>query len=282
MAYVTTREMLLEAQKNHYAIGSFNIENMEMAQAVVAAAEKTRAPVMLATTSSTARYAPPSVFYGIVRALADAASVPVALHLDHGDSEESVLSALKAGYSSVMIDASKLLYDDNAATVRRVVAAAKPYGVPVEAELGKVGGKEDEHEVKDPGYTDPSEAARYVDETGIDSLAVAIGTAHGVYKAEPKLDVERLSAIRKVVSVPLVLHGSSGLSDAAVRECVARGICKVNFATELRQAFTGELRRALAENPDGFDPKPFIKRAREAVTELVAGRIAVCGSANRV
>ncbi len=282
MPYVTTREMLLDAQKNHYAVGSFNIENMEMAQAIVAAAEKARAPVMLATTSSTARYAPPGVFYAIVRALADAASVPVALHLDHGDGEASVLSALKAGYSSVMIDASKLPYEDNAATVRRVVAAARPYGVPVEAELGKVGGKEDDHEVKDPGYTDPSEAARYVDETGVDSLAVAIGTAHGVYKAEPRLDVERLSAIRKAVTAPLVLHGSSGLSDAAVRECVARGICKVNFATELRQAFTGELRRALAENPDGFDPKPFIKRAREAVAELVANRIAVCGSAGRV
>jgi tagatose 1,6-diphosphate aldolase GatY/KbaY len=162
------------------------------------------------------------------------------------------------------------------------VAAAGPYNVPVEAELGKVGGKEDEHEVRDPGYTDPEEARQYAEATGIDSLAIAIGTAHGVYKVEPRLDVERLSAIRKVVSIPLVLHGSSGLSDEAVRECVARGICKVNFATELRQAFTGAMRAAMADKPDGFDPKLFLKPAREAVMALVAERIAVCGSGNKV
>jgi tagatose 1,6-diphosphate aldolase GatY/KbaY len=280
MPYVTTREMLLEARKNGYAIGAFNIENMEMAQAVVSAAEKLRSPVMLATTPSTARFAPPAVFHAIALALAEASSVPVALHLDHGD-EAAVRQALAAGYSSVMIDASKLPYGENVAAVRRVVAAARSCGVPVEAELGKVGGKEDDHEVKDAGYTDPDEAARYVEETGVDSLAVAIGTAHGVYKAEPRLDVDRLSAIRRVVSVPLVLHGSSGLSDSAVRECVGRGICKVNFATELRQAFTGGLRGALAGDAEGFDPKPFLKQAREAVAALVAERIAVCGSNDR-
>lgn len=278
MPYVTTREMLLDAQKGRYAVGAFNIENMEMAQAIIAAAEKLRAPVMLATTSSTAKYAPAKVFQAIVRTLADIATVPVALHLDHGDSAESAQAALAAGYSSVMIDASKLPFEENIAVVRRVVASARAYNVPVEAELGKVGGKEDEHEVNDPGYTDPAEAAEYVAATGIDSLAVAIGTAHGVYKVEPRLDVDRLSAIRKVVSIPLVLHGSSGLSDDAVRECVSRGICKVNFATELRQAFTGGLRKALAEKPDGYDPKMFLKPAREAVEALVSERIRVCGS----
>lgn len=281
MPYVTTLEMLKNAQTGRYAVGAFNIENMEMAQAVVAAAEKMKAPVMLATTSSTAKFAPATVFYAIVRVLADAATVPVALHLDHGDSLEACENALKSKYSSVMIDASKLGFDENIATARRVVAAAKPYNVPVEAELGKVGGKEDEHEVKDPGYTDPEEARVYVEATGIDSLAVAIGTAHGIYKVEPKLDVDRLTAVRKVVSIPLVLHGSSGLSDDAVRECVERGICKVNFATELRQAFTGGLRLSLAANPDGFDPKLFLKPAREAVMSLVCERITVCGSANR-
>jgi tagatose 1,6-diphosphate aldolase GatY/KbaY len=281
MPYVTTREMLLNAQAGKYAVGAFNIENMEMAQAVIAAAEKMHAPVMLATTSSTARYAPPAVFYAIVRVLADAATVPVALHLDHGDSPESAQAALDNGYSSVMIDASKLAFDDNIATVRRVVAAARPFNVPVEAELGKVGGKEDEHEEKDPGYTDPEQARIYVEATGIDSLAVAIGTAHGVYKVAPRLDVDRLTAIRQVVSIPLVLHGSSGLSDEAVRECVARGICKVNFATELRQAFTGGLRAALAANLDGFDPKLFLKPAREAVQALVSERIIVCGTNNK-
>ena len=281
MPYVNTREMLLQAQARHYAVGSFNIENMEMAQAVVAAAEKMKSPVILATTPSTARYAPPSIFHAIVRALAGEAAVPVALHLDHGDSIESLEAALKNGYSSVMIDASKLDFESNITMVRRAVAAAKVYDVPVEAELGKVGGKEDDSEVRDPGYTDPDQAKAYVKATGIDSLAVAIGTAHGIYSVTPKLDVERLTAIRKVVAIPLVLHGSSGLSNEAVRECISRGICKVNFATELRQAFTSGIRNALAAKPEGFDPKLFLKPAREAVAFIVSERIIVCGSNNR-
>jgi tagatose 1,6-diphosphate aldolase GatY/KbaY len=203
------------------------------------------------------------------------------MHLDHGDSFETLENCLKAGYSSVMIDGSKLGFEENIALARRCVAAAKLFGVPVEAELGKVGGKEDEHEEKDPGYTDPGQAKVYVEATGIDSLAVAIGTAHGVYKDEPNLDVDRLSAIRKVVGIPLVLHGSSGLSDDAVRECIARGICKVNFATELRQAFTAGMRAALLEKPDGFDPKLFLKPARDSVVAQVCERIAVMGSSNK-
>lgn len=281
MPYVTTREMLLQAQAGGFAVGSFNIENMEMAQAVVEAAERAKSPAILATTASTARYAPPAVFYAIARALADVSPVPIALHLDHGDSPESAEAALACGYSSVMMDGSKLPFAENAAVVRRVVAAAKRRGVPVEAELGKVGGKEDDLEAGDPGCTDSDEAAEFAMETGIDSLAVAIGTAHGVYKSAPKLDVEWLSAIRKAVSIPLVLHGSSGLSDEAVRECVSRGICKVNFATELRQAFTAGIRKALAEKPEGFDPKLFLKPAREAVAALVAERIAVLGSCGK-
>lgn len=282
MPLVTTREMLLDAQRRRYAVGAFNIENMEMAQAVVTAAEKLRAPVLLATTSSTARFAPPAVFFAIAKALADAAAVPVALHLDHGDSPETVEAALAAGYTSVMMDGSNLSLDGNMAVVRRVVAAARPLGVPVEAELGKVGGKEDGHEASGgPGYTDPDEAEAFVAATGIDSLAVAIGTAHGVYKEAPKLDVGRLVAIRGRVSVPLVLHGASGLSDDAVRACVSEGICKVNYATELRQAFTTAVRHALADKPEGFDPKFFLKPAREAVAAAVASRILVCGSNGR-
>ncbi len=281
MPYVNTKEMLLQAQAGGYAVGSFNIENMEMAQAVVAAAEAERSPVILATTSSTAKYAPPAVFHAIVRTLASAATVPVALHLDHGSGYDAVADALTAGYSTVMIDASKLPFDENVALTARCVAGARGYGVPVEAELGKVGGKEDDHNVDDPGYTDPDEACAFAAATGIDSLAVAIGTAHGVYKAEPRLDLERLSAIRAVVDVPLVLHGTSGVPDDAVRECVRRGMCKVNYATELRQVFTAALRVALAADATGFDPKPFLKPAREAVTALVRHHMAMLGSTGR-
>ena len=180
-----------------------------------------------------------------------------------------------------MIDASKLPFEENVALTARCVAAARGYGVPVEAELGKVGGKEDDHNVDDPGYTDPDEARAFAAVTGIDSLAVAIGTAHGVYKAEPRLDLDRLSAIRAVVDVPLVLHGTSGVPDDAVRECVRRGICKVNYATELRQVFTAALRVALAADAAGFDPKPFFKPAREAVTALVRHHMAMLGSSGR-
>ena len=282
MPFVTTKAMLHEAQQGRYAVGAFNVENMEMAQAVIWAAEKLKAPVILQTSVSTAKYSGFELICAIVRTLAEQATVPVALHLDHGDKMESVERALKCGYTSVMIDSSKLPFAENLAAARAVVLAARPFGIPVEAELGKVGGKEDDHEAHgDPHYTDPDEAVRFVLNSGIDSLAVAIGTAHGIYKDEPRLDVERLSEIKKVVLIPLVLHGSSGLTDDAVRECVARGICKVNFATELRQAFTDKLREVFNAKPDDFDPKIFLKPAREAVAALVAARIIVCGSDNK-
>ncbi len=277
MPYCSTKDMLLQAQRGRYAVGAFNVENMEMAQAVVWAAERLRAPVILQTSVSTAKFTGYELIGAIVRTLAQQATVPMALHLDHGDKLESLERALRSGFNSVMIDSSKLPFEQNMAAARAAVAAAAPYGVPVEAELGKVGGKEDDVEAHGaPQYTDPDEAARFA-QSGIDALAVAIGTAHGVYCAEPCLDVERLSAVARVVSLPLVLHGSSGLTDDAVRECVARGICKVNFATELRQAFSGTLRQAFADHPDDFDPKVFLKPARQAVEEQVAQRILVCG-----
>ena len=240
--YVTTKEMLRAAQAGKYAIGAFNCENMEMAMAIVAAAEAQRAPVMLQTTPSTVSYAGLDMFYANVRALADRASVPVALHLDHGSSYELAINAIAKGYSSVMIDGSHESFEDNIAVSRRVVEQAKAKDIPVEAELGKVGGKEDDLDGgSGNGYTDPADAVEFVKATGVDSLAVAIGTAHGVYVGTPVLDVARLAEIRKAleangVSIPLVLHGASGLTDESVRECIAEGICKVNFATELRQA----------------------------------------------
>ena len=277
MPYVPSFEILRQAQIGHYAVGAFNAENMEMAQAIVAAAERMRAPVLIQTSLSTARYTGYPVIQAIVRTLAEQASVPVALHLDHAESLDAIRQALAAGFSTVMIDCSKLAFEENIAVTQQAVALAHAVGIPVEGELGKVGGKEDDHESEGDAYTDPEEARDFVARTGVDSLAVGIGTAHGVYQTTPKLDVERLSAVRQQVDVPLVLHGASGLSDDAVRECIRRGICKVNFATELRQAFTGALRQAAADKPNEFDPKALLKPAREAVLELVAGRIAVCG-----
>ena len=242
MALVTSRQMLLDAQKGQYAVGAFNVENMEMVMAVIAAAEELHAPVMLQTTPSTVSYAGLDLYLANCRAVAEKASVPVAMHLDHGNSFALAMQALRTGYTSIMIDGSHQVFEENIVLTRRVVEACAPSGIPVEAELGKVGGKEDDLDGGNGGYTDPMEAKEFVERTGVSSLAVAIGTAHGVYKGEPKLDLDRLAEIRKVVSIPLVLHGASGLSEEAVVESIKRGICKVNFATERRIAYV-RLRR---------------------------------------
>ena len=281
MALVTTKEMLLDAQKNGYAVGAFNVENMEMVQAVIAAAEELRSPVIMQTTSSTLKYAGPEYYYANVAAAAKKASVPVAIHLDHGNGFDIVVKCFREGYTSIMIDGSHSVLEENIAITKQVVDICHSGNVPVEAELGKVGGKEDDLDGGNGGYTDPQEAVRFVEETGVDFLAVAIGTAHGVYKGVPKLDVDRLSQIREVVSVPLVLHGTSGVPDEAVKECIRRGICKVNYATDLRIAFTEGVKEVLTANPETIDPKKYQAVGREKVKEYVMGRIKVVGSEGR-
>ncbi len=279
---LVARNLLLDAQKGGYAVGAFNVENMEMVQAVVAAAEEMRAPVILQTTPSTIKYADLDYFYANVKTAAEKASVPVSIHLDHGNSFELAMRALRAGYTSIMIDGSQKSFEENISVTKAVVDACHPSGIPVEAELGKVGGKEDDLNGGEGNpYTDPQEAKIFVEATGVDSLAVAIGTAHGVYKGIPKLDVERLSDIRKVVSVPLVLHGTSGVPDDAVRDCIARGICKVNYATDLRIAFSRGVNTVLKEHPDTIDPKKYNAQGREEVKQYVMNKIKACGSANK-
>lgn len=278
MPLVTSKEMMAKADKEGYAIGAFNVENMEMVMAVIKACEESNAPAILQTTPSTVKYAGLDMYYANVAAAAARARVPIALHLDHGNSFELAMQALRTGYTSIMIDGSKLEFEDNIALSKRVADACRPSDIPVEAELGKVGGKEDDMSCDDPGYTDPDDAVRFVDETGVTSLAVAIGTAHGIYKGEPKLDVERLSAIRKVVSIPLVLHGASGVPDEAVKDCIRRGISKVNFATELRIAFSNGIKEYMKGDPDVFDPKKYCVVGMKNVTELVKEKILVCGS----
>lgn len=281
MPFVTSEQMLLDAQQGGYAVGAFNVENMEMVKAVIAAAEELNAPVMLQTTPSTVTYGTLETYFAIVAAEAKKASVPVCLHLDHGSSFELAVQAIKAGYTSVMIDGSHEDFEHNIAVSKRVVDVAKACGIPVEAELGKVGGKEDDLTVDADTNTDPMEAKEFVERTGVSSLAIAIGTAHGFYAGTPILDKERVSEIRKVVSIPLVLHGASGLSDDDVRECVQRGMCKVNFATELRVAYTEAGKKLLAEKPDTFDPKKLGIVGMEAVKELVKERMKVCGCDNK-
>ena len=260
MPLVTSGEMLSKAQEGGYAVGAFNAENMEMVKAIIQAAEELKAPVMIQTTPSTIKYGTVETYAAIVAAEAAKASVPVCLHLDHGS-----------------IDGSKLDFEGNIAETKRVADVANALNIPCEAELGKVGGKEDDLEAEADTNTDPQEAREFVERTGVTSLAVAIGTAHGFYVGTPVLDKERLSEIREVVDIPLVLHGASGLSDEDVSDCVKRGICKVNFATELRAAYTKAVKELLEEKPDTIDPKAYGKVGIQAVKELVMARMKVCG-----
>lgn len=281
MALVTTKKMLLDAQEKGYAVGAFNVENMEMVMAVVSAAEETKSPVIMQTTPSTVKYADFDYFYANVKVAAEKASVPVAIHLDHGNSFDLAMKAYRTGYTSIMIDGSHGTFEENISLTKSVVDVCKNGNVPVEAELGKVGGKEDDLDGGDGGYTDPSQAKEFVERTGADSLAVSIGTAHGVYKGEPKLDLDRLSQIRKVVDIPLVLHGTSGVPDDVVTECVNRGICKVNYATDLRIAFTKGVKEVLDENPNTIDPKKYNAQGREKVKEYVKSKMLVVKSAGQ-
>ena len=282
MPLVTTKQMLLDAQKGNYAVGAFNVENMEMVMAVMEAAEELKSPVIMQTTPSTVKYAGLDFFLANVKAAAERASVPVAMHLDHGSSFELAMQAYRTGYTSIMIDGSHGSFEENIAVSKAVADACTPSGIPVEAELGKVGGKEDDLDGGDDNpYTDPDQAVEFVKRTGITSLAVAIGTAHGVYKGEPKLDLDRLSEIREVVDIPLVLHGTSGVPDETVTECVNRGICKVNYATDLRIAFTKGVSEVFIENPDVIDPKKYNARGKERVKEYVMSKMKVCKSVGK-
>lgn len=282
MPLVTSKEILLDAQRDRYAVGAFNVENMEMVMAVLAAAEETRSPVIMQTTPGTVRYAGLDYYFANIRVAAERSSVPVVCHLDHGNSFALAMAAFRIGYTSIMIDGSKLPLEENIALTKSVADACHGGNVPVEGELGRVGGKEDDLAGGEDGpYTDPEEAREFVERTGADSLAVGIGTAHGVYEGTPRLDMGVLSKIRARVDVPLVLHGTSGVPDEQVRECIRRGVCKVNYATDLRIAFTNGVKAYMAARPDEFDPKKYCALGMEQVTQYVAQKMDVLGSCGR-
>ena len=283
MALVTSRAMRLAAGEGRYAGGAFNAENMEMVQAVASAAEELRSPVIMQTTPSTVKYANLDYFYGMVHAAAKNASVPVALHLDHGDGFERCMQAMHAGYTSVMIDGSHESFEDNIKITESVARVGAAMGIPVEAELGRVGGKEDDGPDAGHGnpFTDPAEAEEFVRRTGCTSLAVGVGTAHGVYHGTPHIEQEVLKAIRERVDVPLVLHGTSGVPDDQVKEAIANGVCKVNYATELRQEYMKGFMADMAANPEVFDPKKPAKAGMANITSIVASHMDNLGSTGR-
>ncbi len=280
---VTSKELLLDAQKNGYAVGAFNTNNLEITHAIIRAAEAKKAPVLIQISAGAIRYAGLEFLPMIAIKAAKLASVPVAIHLDHGPSFELVMKALRVGFTSIMRDASKLPYEQNVAEVRKVVEACHAVGVPVEAEIGRIGGAE-EHVVvseREALMSDPDECVRFLDDAGFDFLAVAIGNAHGFYKGEPKLDFERLEAIRQKVPVPLVLHGASGIPDHQITEAVKRGICKINIDTEIRYALATAVRKYMDEHPDQIDPRKILGPAIDAMQAVIEHKIEIFRSAGR-
>lgn len=302
---VTNKEILSPAMVKGYAVGAFNISNLESLLAVVEASAEERSPVIVAVTPSSIKYAGLEYLVGMVKTAAESVSVPMSLHLDHGQTVETVSKCIDAGFTSVMIDGSSLNFEENVSLTKRVVDLAHSKGVSVEGELGRLMGIEESTvEEKDAILTDPNAAREFVERTGVDALAVAIGTSHGAYKfkAKPKLDSERLKSIRQKVNVPLVLHGASsvpswiiekaikygaelsgakGIPDEHIVKAISLGISKINIDTDLRLAFTGTIREVLTTSPKNFDPRKILGPTKEAMKEVVKGKMRLFGSSGK-
>ena len=308
MPLVTTKEMFEKSMKEGFAIGAFNINNMEILQGIVDAAQKQNSPVILQASSGAIKYARIKYLMKMVEAAVEETTIPIAIHLDHGADFEACKMCIDNGFTSVMIDGSKYSFEENIAITKKVVEYAHERGVVVEAELGQLAGIEDDVNVSeaDAKYTDPDQAKEFVERTGCDSLAIAIGTSHGAYKfkGEAKLRMDILKEIKeKIPNTPIVLHGAStvipelvetcnkhggnipgakGVPDEILHEASISGVSKINVDTDLRLAFTGEIRKAFAENPEAFDPRKYLTPAREKITEIVEHKIKnVVGSSNK-
>jgi fructose-bisphosphate aldolase class II len=299
MPLVTSEEMFKKAYEGKYAVGAFNVNNMEIIQGIVEAALEEKAPLILQVSAGARKYAKPTYLRKLVEAAIDDTGLPIVLHLDHGEDFEICKSCIDDGFTSVMIDGSKYPFEKNIELTKRVVDYAHERGVVVEAELGRLAGIEDAVNVseRDAIFTDPDEAVEFVERTGVDSLAIAIGTSHGAYKfkGEPKLDFERLEKITSMLpGFPIVLHGASsvpkefvelcnkyggqipgaqGVPENMLRKAAEMGVCKINIDTDLRLAMTASVRKYLSENPSQFDPRKFLGPGREAIKQMVAHKM---------
>jgi fructose-bisphosphate aldolase class II len=282
------REILTRANQQGYAVGAFNVNNMEQVQAVISAAEQKMSPVILQVTQSAIRYAGLLCLSDLVKSLAEKSFVPVVLHLDHGTTYDVIIQCIRSGFTSVMIDASMFSLDENIKETKEIVKVAHACGVSVEAELGEVSSARDGNVADGLGagygamFTDPVQAETFVNATGIDFLGVSIGNAHGKYKTPPCLNFERLSEIKALVKIPLVLHGASGIAQDDLKLAVKNGINKINIDTDLRQAFGDGLREVFSANPSECDVRKLCGRAREKMIEVVKEKINVCGSTKMV
>jgi len=304
MPLVGTREMFEVSYGGGFAVGAFNVNNMEIIQGIVEAAAEEDAPLILQVSAGARKYARQEYLTKLVEAALLTADLPIALHLDHGEDFEICKACVDSGFTSVMIDGSKHALDENIRITKEIVDYAHERGVSVEAELGKLAGVEDNVSVaeRDAIYTNPDEAEEFVEKSGCDSLAVAIGTSHGAYKfkGEPKLDFERLEKIQeRLPGFPLVLHGASsvlqefvdlcnryggelpgarGVPEAMITQAADMGVCKVNIDTDLRLAMTGTIRKEFVENPANFDPRKYLGPGRDAIREMVRHKLGVLGA----
>jgi len=308
MSLVNTTQMFKKAYEGKYAIGAFNVNNMEIIQGIVAAAKLEKAPLILQASSGARKYSNPLYLKKLVEAAVEDSGLPIALHLDHGDSFELCRTAIEDGFTSVMIDASHHSFAENIRITKRVVEFAHDKGVTVEAELGRLAGVEDDVKVsaEDSSYTDPNQVEEFVKSTGVDSLAIAIGTSHGAFKfkGEPKLRFDILEEVQKrLPNFPIVLHGASsvlpeyvdmitknggvmqgakGIPEDLLRKAASMAVCKINIDSDLRMAFTAAVRRHFAENPAHFDPRQYLASARDMITECVRHKLVnVLGSNNK-
>lgn len=281
---LSTKQILINAMRENYAVPAFNIHNLETIQGVVETAAEMRSPVILAGTPSTINYAGGEYIVAIAEAAALKYNIPISIHLDHFQNIEDIIKYLDMGFKSCMIDASHETFTENINITKEVVEYAHSIGATVEAELGRLGGQEDDITVdfEKVAYTDPCSTTEFVKRTGIDSLAVAIGTSHGLYKGEPRLDFERLKKIRALVDVPLVLHGASDISDEKLKKAIEYGISKVNIATDLKIPFAEAVKKYFQENPTASDPRKYMTPGKTAMKEVVKHKIQVCSSASRV
>lgn len=309
MPLVTSKEMFKKAYEGQYAVGAFNVNNMEIIQGIVDAAKEEQSPLILQVSAGARKYAKHIYLTKLVEAALEDSGLPICLHLDHGEDFEICKACVDGGFTSVMIDGSKYSFEENIALTKKVVDYAHERGVVVEAELGRLAGVEDNIKVsgREATYTDPDQAVEFVERTGVDSLAIAIGTSHGAYKfkGDPKLDFERLEKITKLLpDYPLVLHGASTVLPEFVGKCndfggqiqgaqgvpedmLLRagklGVCKINIDTDLRLAMTASIREHLANHPSDFDPRQYLKPAREAIKNMVKHKIKnVLNSSNRL
>lgn len=277
---ITLKDILKNTKKEKYAVGGFNFNSFEDAQGMIDGARELKSPIILMASMGAVRHMGIDQCVGIVRGMAKTAGIPVCLHLDHATDLELIRDCIDAGFTSVMIDASKKDYEDNINICRSVVEYADKMQCSVETELGKIGGREENILVdsKEAMFTNPEDVPEFVSRTGIDALAVAIGTAHGFYKEKPKLDFERLKKINSLTDIPLVLHGGTGIPDEDFRKAINIGMSKINVGTELKQAFVNTIKESVEDEPEVSDPRPYMLHVRNECAQRVKNKIRIFGS----